>query len=272
MSSSSPPELPEQATNTLSHIVRSIFSYDGNIMLAAVISLLLVILFVLLLHVYAKWFLAQAQQRRRRSMTVSHALRPSRFHHFHTFNLDTSVPSPPTKGLDASLITTIPLFLYSSAEHKNGLECVICLSPFEENEMGRDLPKCHHGFHVECIDTWLSSHTNCPICRAPVVCEAKVVTVGSEANAGTDSAVDSSEGVGIELGTVGSDGDSAMEFVIDIPGCENQSDQNAVMGDSVSVTSSSSSSLSCSLKRMLSRNRSSERKVFPSSNMNDVNV
>lgn len=141
--------------------------------------------------------------------------------------------------------------------------------------MGRDLPKCHHGFHVECIDMWLSSHTNCPICRAPVVCEAKVVsTVGSETNAGTDSAVDSSEGLGVELGSTvpGSDGDSAMEFVIDIPSCENGSEQNVVMADSVSVTSPSSSSLSCSLKRMLSRNRSSERKVFPSSNMNEVNA
>lgn len=53
--------------------------------------------------------------------------------------------------------------------NKLGLECVICLSPYEDNEVGRNLPKCGHGFHVDCIDMWLHSHSNCPICRAPVL-------------------------------------------------------------------------------------------------------
>ncbi|KAF5446685.1 hypothetical protein F2P56_032294 [Juglans regia] len=251
-----PPDSPKQPTYIPTHIVRSnIFSYDGNIMLAAVISLLLVIFFVLLLYVYAKWFLAQAQQRRRRSMTVSHIRPPSRIHHFHTFEFDTSVSNSPREGLDASVIATIPLFEYSSEEQK-ALECVICLSPFEEKQLGRNLPKCHHGFHLECIDMWLSSHSNCPICRAPAACEAKVLTVGTEANDGT-SAVDSFEGVGVDqLGV--SNGDSALEIVIDVPNSENVTDQNVVAGDtdSMSVSSSSSSSLSCSLKWLLNRNRS----------------
>lgn len=136
--------------------------------------------------------------------------------------------------------------------------------------MGRDLPKCHHVFHVECIDMWLSSHSNCPICRASLApCEAKVAAVGSEVNDGA-SAMDSLEGVGSELGV--GDGDSALEIVIDIPSnCESETtDQNVIPGDSLSV-SSSSSSLGCSLKRMLSRNRS-ERKVFPSSNANGLDA
>ncbi|KAG6631194.1 hypothetical protein CIPAW_13G074300 [Carya illinoinensis] len=237
-------------------------------MLAALMSLLLVIFFVFLLHIYAKWFLAQAQQRRRRSMTVSHIRRPSRIHHFHTFDFDTSVSNSPRKGLDSSVIATIPLFEYSSEDQK-GLECVICLSPFEEKEIGRKLPKCHHGFHLECIDMWLSSHSNCPICRAPAACEAKVLTVGAEVNDGT-SAVDSFEGVGVDqLGV--SNGDSALEIVIDVPNSENndQTDQNGVEESSLSVCSSSSS-LGCSLKRILSRNISSERKVFPSYHVNEL--
>jgi hypothetical protein len=248
---------------TMSHFVQTMFSHDGNIMFVAVISLLVVILFVLLLHICANWFLAQAQQRRRRSITVSHVLRPTRFRHFHTFTIDdASLSNSPTKGLDPSAIATIPLFVYSSEEHKHGQsECVVCLSPFEENEIGRELPKCRHVFHVECIDVWLSLHSNCPICRAPAVSEANVDGTT------TSSTADSSE-----LGLI-SDGDSALEVVIDIHETTDH-DQNVVAmaaaGDSVSV-SSPSSSLGCSLKRMLSRNRS-ERKVFPSSNANEADA
>lgn len=34
--------------------------------------------------------------------------------------------------------------------------------------MGRELPKCHHSFHIDCIDMWFHSHSTCPVCRAPV--------------------------------------------------------------------------------------------------------
>ncbi|KAG7577776.1 Zinc finger RING-type [Arabidopsis thaliana x Arabidopsis arenosa] len=44
-------------------------------------------------------------------------------------------------------------------------ECAICLSEFVSGERVKLLPKCHHGFHVRCIDKWLSSHSSCPTCR-----------------------------------------------------------------------------------------------------------
>ncbi|KAJ6964846.1 LOW QUALITY PROTEIN: RING-H2 finger protein ATL63-like [Populus alba x Populus x berolinensis] len=114
-------ESPEH--NPMSHLINSISSYDSNIMLAAVISLLLVILFVLLLHIYAKWFLAQARHRRRSSsVSVSHVLRASRFHHFHNFTVDTTFSTSPSKGLDRSVISSIPLFVYKAEECKQGLE------------------------------------------------------------------------------------------------------------------------------------------------------
>ncbi|KAF1890399.1 hypothetical protein Lal_00031589, partial [Lupinus albus] len=50
-----------------------------------------------------------------------------------------------------------------------GTECSVCLSEFQEDESLRLLPKCHRAFHLPCIDTWLASHTNCPMCRAPIV-------------------------------------------------------------------------------------------------------
>ncbi|RYR27735.1 hypothetical protein Ahy_B01g051773 [Arachis hypogaea] len=140
-------------------------------MLAAIISLLLVILFVLLLHLYAKWFLAQAQaqanarrrrRRRRRAatVTVSDVLGPARFHHFHSFNIEDSPIFPSSssshhntsKGLDSSIIARIPLFIYTTTnsevlkgseevENSDELECVICLSSFEDGEMGRCVKK-----------------------------------------------------------------------------------------------------------------------------------
>lgn len=153
-------------------VIHSILSYDTNIMLAAIVSFLLVVIFVLLLHIYAKWFLALARQRGGTSGSVPQVF-GARFHHFHTLTVDTNYAISPSKGLESSTISLIPLFVFKGEEHKRGLECVICLSLFENEEVGRRLPKCDHAFHVECIDMWLHSHTTCPICRAPVVSDNK---------------------------------------------------------------------------------------------------
>uniref|UniRef100_A0A2P2P2V2 RING-type E3 ubiquitin transferase n=1 Tax=Rhizophora mucronata TaxID=61149 RepID=A0A2P2P2V2_RHIMU len=48
-------------------------------------------------------------------------------------------------------------------------ECVVCLSAFEEGEEVRRLPRCKHSFHASCIDMWLQSHTDCPLCRTHVL-------------------------------------------------------------------------------------------------------
>ncbi|KAL3825360.1 hypothetical protein ACJIZ3_021389 [Penstemon smallii] len=53
-------------------------------------------------------------------------------------------------------------------EGNNDYECVVCLSVFEEGEELRQLPKCKHSFHASCIDMWLYSHMDCPLCRSPV--------------------------------------------------------------------------------------------------------
>ncbi|KAK8596532.1 hypothetical protein V6N13_001153 [Hibiscus sabdariffa] len=238
---------PDQTSNPISHLLRSIPSYDGNVLLAAIISLLLVILFVLLLHVYAKWFLAQAR-RRSRSSSLSHVFRPDRFRHFHAFTFDATFPTTPSKGLDPSAISSIPLFVFKAEQHyKLGSECVICLSLFEDNEVGRNLPKCGHGFHVECIDMWLHSHSNCPVCRAPVLSND------------TDSEVSSLE-TGVEALNGENLNDSSDSGAAAI-------DDNDNDNDNLSATSS----LTLSLKRMLSRNRS-ERKVFPSSIPSELQV
>ncbi|XP_059139474.1 mucin-2-like isoform X2 [Physella acuta] len=46
-------------------------------------------------------------------------------------------------------------------------KCTICLSEFETGEDVRRLP-CMHLFHSECVDQWLSTNKNCPICRVDI--------------------------------------------------------------------------------------------------------
>ncbi|KAF5748446.1 putative RING/U-box superfamily protein [Tripterygium wilfordii] len=66
----------------------------------------------------------------------------------------------------------LPSFKYKKAQEQGSkeldFECAVCLSVFEEGEEVRRLPVCKHCFHAPCIDTWLSSHHDCPLCRAPV--------------------------------------------------------------------------------------------------------
>lgn len=65
-------------------------------------------------------------------------------------------------GLKKCSLRHLPVAVHGSGP---GKECSICLGDFEEGERIRVLPKCGHGFHVGCIDTWLISHASCPNCR-----------------------------------------------------------------------------------------------------------
>lgn len=73
------------------------------------------------------------------------------------------------KGVDPAVIDTFPTLVYSDIKaHKVGkgaLECAVCLSEFEDDELLRLLPKCDHVYHPECIDEWLQNHVTCPVCR-----------------------------------------------------------------------------------------------------------
>ncbi|CAL9230670.1 unnamed protein product [Arabidopsis halleri] len=70
-------------------------------------------------------------------------------------------------GLNDSMIKSITVYKFKKGDgFVDGSDCSVCLSEFEENESLRLLPKCNHAFHLPCIDTWLKSHSNCPLCRA----------------------------------------------------------------------------------------------------------
>lgn len=62
--------------------------------------------------------------------------------------------------------------------------CAVCLCEFEEGDELRTLPECLHSFHVPCIDMWLYSHPNCPICRADATPSEDVLLRFSDSDEG----------------------------------------------------------------------------------------
>ncbi|KAK1388295.1 RING-H2 finger protein ATL13 [Heracleum sosnowskyi] len=70
-------------------------------------------------------------------------------------------------GVDQTFIDTLPIFSYKSIIGvKDPFDCAVCLCEFEGEDKLRLLPKCSHAFHMDCVDTWLLSHSTCPLCRS----------------------------------------------------------------------------------------------------------
>ncbi|WVZ92681.1 hypothetical protein U9M48_038727 [Paspalum notatum var. saurae] len=78
-------------------------------------------------------------------------------------------------GVDQSFIDALPVFLYGAvvgtAGGKDPFDCAVCLCEFADDDRLRLLPKCSHAFHVDCIDTWLLSHSTCPLCRRSLLAD-----------------------------------------------------------------------------------------------------
>ncbi|KAJ7538493.1 hypothetical protein O6H91_11G050700 [Diphasiastrum complanatum] len=113
-----------------------------------------------------------------------------------------------TNGLDEYLIRKIPVFTFKKGEGvTESTECVVCLTEFEEEEPLRLLPKCSHAFHLPCVDMWLQTHTNCPLCRANVFKENPVsppqAQAAAESVSGADGAPLGMESVTPEAGPAG---------------------------------------------------------------------
>ncbi|KAK2993547.1 hypothetical protein RJ640_021809 [Escallonia rubra] len=78
------------------------------------------------------------------------------------------------RGLDESLIRSIPIFQFNKEGKEENFECAVCLSEFQEAEKLRIIPNCSHVFHIDCIDVWLQSNANCPLCRTSISISSKV--------------------------------------------------------------------------------------------------
>ncbi|PIN12051.1 hypothetical protein CDL12_15340 [Handroanthus impetiginosus] len=143
------------------------YALSGKIMLTAIVVLFSVIVALVAVHLYLRWYFfrlhrRQQQRRRRRRAHV-------------VFYADNNHYRPAVdRGLAPEVLKSLPVSLFSSkAAEASGeelplLECAVCLSEFQENDVVRLLPKCNHSFHIGCIDMWFFSHSTCPLCRSAV--------------------------------------------------------------------------------------------------------
>lgn len=130
---------------------------SAKVMVGAIIILILVFLFVHLVHLYVRWLLSRG------GGAEVHGLRRSRRR-----LVFAPTQEPLHTGLEACVVHALPLVTFKQEDFKEGLECAVCLCELEDGEKARLLPKCYHGFHLECIDMWFQSHSTCPLCRIPV--------------------------------------------------------------------------------------------------------
>ncbi|GMI80279.1 Arabidopsis Toxicos en Levadura 72, DAF-Like gene 1 [Hibiscus trionum] len=87
--------------------------------------------------------------------------------------------------LKKSALGRIPVAVYGPGMNMKATDCLICLGEFMDGEKVRVLPKCNHGFHVRCIDTWLMSGSSCPACRRSLLDQ----TTSSDAAAVTEDRI-----------------------------------------------------------------------------------
>ncbi|RRT77431.1 hypothetical protein B296_00011789 [Ensete ventricosum] len=135
----------------------TVVKISSEVMVAAVVFLFMVVVFVFFLYLYSKHYLRPdpaIRGRRSRARFVFAA-----------------ADGLGAGGLDAAVLRVLPVTVYRAADFKEGLECSVCLSELSDGEQARLLPKCNHGFHLECIDMWFHSHSTCPLCRSPVGAE-----------------------------------------------------------------------------------------------------
>ncbi|KAL2921890.1 RING-H2 finger protein ATL22 [Bienertia sinuspersici] len=75
----------------------------------------------------------------------------------------------PTFALDQNTIDSYPVLILGENDSFVKADydmCPICLSKYSPKDTLKMLPYCLHRFHADCIDIWLKSQPNCPICRA----------------------------------------------------------------------------------------------------------
>ncbi|KAJ0250488.1 RING-H2 finger protein ATL60 [Hirschfeldia incana] len=146
----------------------------GKVIVFAIVSLFTAILFLLLLHLYARLFWWRVEQHLNLNLNLTQPDTPGstvigRNNQRRRFVFAQGQEDPPRHaGLDSTILHSIQILVFKSCDFEDGLECAVCLSHLVDGDKARVLPGCKHGFHVDCIDMWFQSHSTCPLCRNTV--------------------------------------------------------------------------------------------------------
>uniref|UniRef100_A0A1J3GTT6 RING-type E3 ubiquitin transferase n=1 Tax=Noccaea caerulescens TaxID=107243 RepID=A0A1J3GTT6_NOCCA len=158
----SPSSLPQPPPLPL----RSDPNFDLNSKISPSILLIIIILSIIffisgLLHLLVRFLLTPQSRDREDYFDNVTALQGQLQQLFHLHD----------SGVDQSFIDTLPVFHYKSIIGLKNypFDCAVCLCEFETEDKLRLLPKCSHAFHMDCIDTWLLSHSTCPLCRSSLL-------------------------------------------------------------------------------------------------------
>jgi hypothetical protein len=81
--------------------------------------------------------------------------------------------------LSSSYVSLQQLQEETSESSEDKPHCSICLGEYEEGESLFKLP-CGHIFHAECINSWCSSHTRCPLCNFDLAEELQPKTASGD--------------------------------------------------------------------------------------------
>ncbi|KAF0924816.1 hypothetical protein E2562_014922 [Oryza meyeriana var. granulata] len=96
-------------------------------------------------------------------------------------------PPVANQGMSAAAIAALPTFAYEApAPATAPMDCAVCLGQVDDGEKVRQLPKCGHLFHADCVDAWLRAHSTCPMCRAAVEGPATAATAKKTSSGATD--------------------------------------------------------------------------------------
>ncbi|CAO2824641.1 unnamed protein product [Amaranthus hypochondriacus] len=171
---------------------------------------------------------------------------------------------PESAGLDPATLNSLPVVEYNPKDFKDGLECSVCLCEVSQGEKTRLLPKCNHGFHLECIDMWFQSHSTCPLCRNPVILGENLgnVEVQDHENGYDSSALgisdDENDGFAVSydgslsLGSSTSGGDHEMGIEIPSGGVDDEFCEDCLSSPKVEAAKTPVMRRLASLKRLLS--------------------
>ncbi|KQK01487.1 E3 ubiquitin-protein ligase EL5 [Brachypodium distachyon] len=77
-----------------------------------------------------------------------------------------------------------------AAGELGGGECAVCLEALKDGERCAVLPRCGHGFHADCVGSWLRKSRLCPVCRAEVAAGSPRKEAGAVAAHDAEAAVE----------------------------------------------------------------------------------